>query len=73
MLIAEAIKKHGARAVYDAAHRHAYGDMARGLESVGLAPKTMRDVWDAMSSAYAHMSESDRAIENAQASSRIDQ
>lgn len=73
MLISEAIQKHGAKAVYEAAHRHAAGDRAQGLESVGLAPKTMRDVWDAISSAYAQMSEAERAIENAQASSRLDQ
>jgi len=73
MLIADAIQKHGAKAVYDAAHRHAAGDKTHGLECVGLAPQTMRDVWDAMSAAYSQMSEAERAIENAQASSRLDQ
>lgn len=73
MDISAAIRKHGAKAVYDAAHRHSSGDPRHGLESVGLAPKTMRDVWDAMSEAYAQMSESDRAIENALASSRLEQ
>jgi len=72
-MINEAIRQHGARAVYEAAHRHAAGDTKRGLERVGLVPKTMGDVWGALSEAYAQMGDADRAIENAQASARIEQ
>lgn len=69
MDIKTAISQYGAAAVYAAAHRHAAGDTARGLRTVGLQPATMADVWAAMSAAYSAMSDAERAIENASASS----
>lgn len=68
-----AINQHGAAAVYAAAHRHAAGDSARGLRTVGLRPATMADVWDVMSAAYAAMTDAERAIEAASASSALEQ
>jgi len=68
-----AIKQYGATAVYAAAHRHAAGDVARGLRSVGLRPGTMADVWEAMSAAYNAMTEAEKAIEAASASSALHQ
>lgn len=73
MDIKAAINQYGAAAVYAAAHRHAAGDMARGLRSVGLRPSTMGDVWEAMSAAYAAMTDAERAIEAASASSALHQ
>ena len=67
-----AISQYGAAAVYAAAHRHAAGDAAHGLHSVGLQPATMADVWSAMSAAYSAMSDAERAIEHASASSALD-
>lgn len=67
-----AINQYGAAAVYAAAHRHSAGDMARGLRSVGLNPATMADVWDAMSAAYAAMTDAERAVEHASASSALE-
>lgn len=72
MYVAEAIKQHGAAAVYAAAHRHAAGDAVRGLRTVGLQATSMRDVWDIISTAYALMSDAERAIENASASSDLE-
>jgi len=66
-----AITKYGAAAVYAAAHRHAAGDVARGLRSVGLHPGTMADVWSSMSAAYSAMSVAERATEAASASSDL--
>ena len=68
-----AIKQYGAAAVYAAAHRHAAGDSARGLGSVGLQPATMADVWETMAAAYGAMSDAERAIEHASASSALEQ
>lgn len=67
-----AIQQYGAAAVYAAAHRHAAGDTERGLRLVGLSPKTMADVWDVMSAAYAAMTDAERAIEAASASSALE-
>lgn len=69
--ILEAIEVYGAKAVYEAAHRHMAGDRVRGLPSVGFHPKTMGDVWAAMDAGYAGMSDSERAIEAASASSAL--
>lgn len=66
-----AINQYGAAAVYAAAHRHAAGDVARGLRSVGLRPATMADVWVAMSAAHNAMTDAERAIEAASASSAL--
>lgn len=66
-----AISQYGAAAVYAAAHRHAAGDAARGLCTVGLQPQTMADVWGAMSAAYSAMSDAERAVEHASASSDL--
>ncbi len=71
MNIAAAIQQHGAAAVYAAAHRHASGDTSRGLRSVGIQPETMADVWSAMSVAYNAMTDAERAIEAASASSDL--
>ena len=68
-----AITQYGAAAVYAAAHRHAAGDVARGLRSVGLRPATMADVWEVMSAAYNAMTDAERAIEAASASSALHQ
>lgn len=67
-----AIKQYGAAAVYAAAHRHAAGDAAHGLRAVGLQPTTMADVWGVMSAAYAAMTDAERAIEAASASSALE-
>ena len=72
MDIKAAINQYGAAAVYAAAHRHAAGDMPRGLRSVGLVPASMADVWDAMSAAYAAMTDAERAIDAASASSALE-
>ena len=72
MNIAAAIQQHGAAAVYAAAYRHAAGEVARGLRSVGLAPKTMADVWDVMRAAHEAMTDAERAIEAASASSSLE-
>ena len=68
-----AISQYGSAAVYTAAHRQAEGDAARGLRTVGLQPATMADVWAAMSAAYAAMTDAERAIEAASASSALKQ
>lgn len=67
-----AISQHGAVAVYAAAHRHAAGDKARGLATVGIYPKTMGDVWDIMRAAHEAMTDAERAIEAASASSAME-
>lgn len=67
MTTAEAIRLHGAQAVYDAASRHMAGDAARGLSSVGLTAATMRDVWAIHSAAYAELGDAARAIDYARA------
>ncbi len=73
MLTAEqAIRTHGAQAVYTAAHRHMGGDRKNGLPSVGVHPVTMGDVWRAMSAAYAEMGPAARAIDAAQASATLE-
>jgi len=72
MDIKTAISQHGAAAVYAAAHRHSGGDQARGLRLVGLSPKTMADVWGVMSAAFAAMTDAERAIEAASASSALE-
>lgn len=72
MDIKAAISQYGAAAVYAAAHRHAGGYMDRGLRSVGLQPDTMADVWDVMSAAYAAMTDAERAVEHASASSALE-
>lgn len=61
----EAIRMHGAQAVYDAASRHMAGDTKRGLASVGLSAQTMGDVWDIQSAAYAELGDAARAIDYA--------
>ena len=68
-----AISQYGAAAVYAAAHRHAAGTAARGLRTVGLQPQTLAEVWDAMSAAYGAMTDAERAIEAASASSALRQ
>ncbi|ABM32227.1 hypothetical protein QRO08_16560 [Paracidovorax citrulli] len=73
MLTAEqAIRTHGALAVYTAAHRHMSGDRKRGLPSVGVYPVTMGDVWRAMSAAYAEMGSAAQAIDAAQSSAALE-
>ena len=61
--ISQAINQHGAVAVYTAAHRHSGGDTDRGLHSVGLRPKTRRDVWDSMVAAREAMTPDEVATE----------
>ena len=72
MNIIQAIHKHGAQAVYDAASRHMAGDKARGLDSVGLSADTMADVWRIHSEAYAQLGEAGKAIDHASAKAALD-
>lgn len=65
-----AIITYGAAAVYQAATRHMAGQSG-GLETVGIAPVTMGDVWAAQSAAYALMTDTERAIDYAQATSML--
>ena len=67
MTTADAIRMHGAQTVYDAAGRHMAGDVARGLASVGLAARTMGDVWAIHSAAYAELGDAAKAIDYAKA------
>jgi hypothetical protein len=70
MNIQSAISKHGAAAVYAAAHQHAAGHQT--LPAVGLQPRTLADVWEIMSAAYAALDPAGRAIENAQSSAALE-
>lgn len=67
MTTAEAIRLHGAQAVYDAASRHMAGDKARGLACIGLTAATMGDVYAIQSAAYSELEETARAIDQAKA------
>ncbi|WP_333906955.1 hypothetical protein [Delftia acidovorans] len=69
----EAIRKHGARAVYDAANRHMAGDKERGLSTVGLGAKTMGDVYAIQSQAYAELGDAAKVIDYADANARLDE
>lgn len=69
----EAIREHGAQAVYDAANRHMAGDKARGLSTVGLSVKTMGDVYAIQSQAYAELGDAAKAIDYADANARLDE
>ena len=70
--IEQAIRSHGAQAVFTAAHRHMGGDYKRGLRSVGLQPVTMGDVWRTMSAAYAEIGPAAEAIDAAQAKAALE-
>lgn len=65
MTTQDAIRTHGAKAVYDAASRHMAGDRVRGLASVGLSATTMGDVYAIQSAAYAELGDAARAIDYA--------
>lgn len=69
---ADAIRAHGAQAVYDAASRHMAGDTARGLQSVGLVAISLGDVFRIQSEAYAELGEAARAIDYAKATSELE-
>ena len=71
MNTSEAIRVHGAQAVYDAANRHMAGDTERGLVSVGLTASTMGDVWAVQSQAYAEMGDAARVIDHARATAEL--
>lgn len=68
----EAIRAHGAQAVYDAACRHTAGDIDKGLPSVGLTASTMGDVYAIQSEAYAQLGEAARAIDYAKSQASLD-
>lgn len=70
-MIAAAIRRHGAKAVYQAATRHMSD--SKSLHAVGLIPGNLGDVWCAQSEAYAAMSEADKAIDHADAQARLDE
>lgn len=72
MQIVHAINTYGAEAVYVAAHRHMGGDARGGLATVGLQPRTMGDVWRAMSAAYAALGSAARALDCAQAPAALE-
>jgi hypothetical protein len=63
----EAIREHGAQAVYDAANRHMAGDKVQGLCTVGLSAKTMGDVYAIQSQAYAELGDAAKVIDYAKA------
>lgn len=71
MTIDQAIRQHGAQAVYDAAGRHMAGDTSHGLASVGLTARSMGDVWRTQSAAYAQLGDAARAIDYAKASATL--
>lgn len=71
ILIQDAIHKHGAHAVYDAACRHMAGTTP-DLNSVGISPASLRDVLDVQSHAYAQLGEARKAIENAKTLAELD-
>jgi hypothetical protein len=64
-----AIDAHGAKTVYEAAYRHMGG--AKSLADVGLTPSNMGEVDFAMTVAYEHLSEAQRAIDYADATSKL--
>ena len=66
MTTADAIRKHGAQAVYDAANRHLAGEKITGLVSVGLVAKSMGDVYRIQSEAYAELGDTAKTIDHAQ-------
>lgn len=66
----EAIKKHGAKAVYQAASRHMEDGVS--LASVGLSAADMAGVWAIQSEAYANMDAVEQAIDYAQAASTLE-
>ncbi len=65
-----AIAEHGAAKVYAAATKHMAGQQP-DLSSLGLRPKTLRDVYDALSEAYNQLGEADKAIDAAQTSAAL--
>lgn len=67
--IGDAILEHGALAVYNAAAAHMTDSAS--LHAVGLQPETLGDVNRALSVAYQRMTDAERAIENAAASSAL--
>ena len=69
---AEAIRAHGAQAVYTASHRHMAGDRRRGLPSVGLYPASLGDVYRVMSAAYAELGDAACAVDHAAATSQLE-
>lgn len=69
-MIQDAIKKHGAKAVYRAASLHMEDGVS--LASVGLSAETMAGVWTIQSEAYGAMSEVEKAIDCAQAGAALD-
>lgn len=71
MTMVEAIRLHGASAVYQAAYRHMGGNTARGLSTVGLSARTMADVNAILSAAYAKMGDSARAIDYADSTAAL--
>lgn len=69
--IFDACRKHGPKAVYDAAHRHMGGDKVRGLASVGLAAVNMGEVVQVASRAYDQLGPAAQAIDYAQATAEL--
>ena len=67
----QAIKDHGAKAVYEAASHHMAD--GRSLADVGLTARGMGDVWQIQSEAYGQMSEADKAIDYAANNARLEE
>lgn len=61
--IQHAIDTHGAKAVYDAAHRRLGGDSAP-LAAVGLSAPDLARAYDIMARAYAQLSARERAADH---------
>lgn len=58
------IRKHGAKAVYDAACRALEGDYSH-LHALGVPAETLADAWDAQTAAYRALSALEQAGEAA--------
>lgn len=61
-MVAEAINRHGAEAVYRAACRALEGDYSH-LARLGIQASTLRTAWDVQSIAYRAMTEYEQATE----------
>jgi uncharacterized protein (DUF4415 family) len=68
----QAIQKHGAKAVYQAATAHMAGDKANGLTKVGLVANTMGEVFAIQTEAYKQMGPADQAIDAADATAALE-
>lgn len=67
----DAIRQHGARAVYQAAIDRLQGN-ARPLASIGLSAPDLAEANRIMSAAFAELGPADRAIDKASAQAKLD-